>query len=196
MRCKHHHRATDKFFQSLLSISKSELSKIDYTVMPRGQMFVGIDKEPIKSLNLHSALKSVALIGDNRSGKTIFLSLTVLNDMFPLWYRYIFPHVVSEVCNSRCLAQESDCNTEKDNPWPAVMDLLLQRRDEQRMREFLHMLFKTKLPAFLKPQPAIIVVDQAEELLRAYRADFLMGFYNLVKKGPFGSLPFGSGHQH
>ncbi len=32
------------------------------------------------------------------------------------------------------------------------------------------------------PQPAIIVVDQAEELLCAYRADFLVGFYNLAKE--------------
>jgi hypothetical protein len=35
--------------------------------------------------------------------------------------------------------------------------------------------------AFLAPQPTIIVVDQAEELLRAYGADFLIGVYNLVK---------------
>lgn len=27
------------------------------------------------------------------------------------------------------------------------------------------------------------MVDQAEELLRSYRADFLVGFYNLVKEG-------------
>jgi hypothetical protein len=27
------------------------------------------------------------------------------------------------------------------------------------------------------------VVDQAEELLRAYRADFLVGFYNLAEEG-------------
>lgn len=34
----------------------------------------------------------------------------------------------------------------------------------------------------MKTQPAIIVVDQAEELLRAYRAEFLVGFYNLAKE--------------
>ncbi len=64
-----------------------------------------------------------------------------------------------------------------------MVDLLSQRRQEQRVRLFLAKLFKTKLPSILKPQSAIIVVDQAEELLRAYREDFVVGFYNLVKKG-------------
>lgn len=88
---KHHHRATDKFFQSLLDKSKNSLQRIKFSVLPRGNMYVGIGKEPIKRLNLHSASKSVALKGDNRCGKTIFLSNTVLNEMFPWWYRYIFP---------------------------------------------------------------------------------------------------------
>jgi hypothetical protein len=51
------------------------------------------------------------------------------------------------------------------------------------VRLFLHKSLKNLVPEFLKPQPAIIVVDQAEELLRAYRADFLVGFYNLAKEG-------------
>jgi hypothetical protein len=69
--------------------------------------------------------------------------------------------------------------TEKVDPW----SLLSQRHQEQRLRLFLVKVFKTTLPAFLLPQPVIIVVDQAEELLRVYRADFLVGFYNLVKEG-------------
>eukprot|EP00981_Chlorochromonas_danica_P014897 scaffold9386_cov154-Ochromonas_danica.AAC.4 len=161
---KHHQRATTKFFKSLLATSKHKLSKIDYSVLPRANMHVGIDKEPLKKLNLHSAFKSVALIGDNRSGKTIFL------------------------CNTKSATVDAwlknqIATTEKEDPWSAVADLLGQRREEQRVRVFLHTLFKTKLPTFLKPQPAIIVVDQAEELLRAYRAEFLVGFYNLVKEG-------------
>lgn len=186
---KRHQRATDKFFHSLLSTSKSELSKINYSVFPRSQLHVGIDKVPVTKLNLHSAFKSVALVGDNRSGKTIFLSDTVLNDMFPWSSRYFFPPRGLFLTGSQTSAtvdawlKNQIATTEKDDPWSAVMDLLGQRRDEQRVRLFLHMLFKTKLPNFLKPQPAIIVVDQAEELLRAYRAEFLMGFYNLAKKG-------------
>jgi hypothetical protein len=185
---KQHQRVTTKFFKSLLSTSKNELSKIDYSLMPRGQMIVGIDKRPIKKLNLHSAFKSVALVGDNRSGKTVFLASTVLNEMFPWWYRYLFPPRGLFLTGSQTSStidawlKSQIAPTEKDDPWSAVADLLGQRREEQRVRVFLHTLFKTKLPAFLKPQPAIIVVDQAEELLRAYRADFLVGFYNLVKK--------------
>lgn len=185
---KRNQRATNKFFQSLLDTSKNKLSKIDYSVLLRGHMHVGISKEPIKRLNLHSASKAVALIGDNRSGKTIFLSNTILHDMFPWWYRYFFPPRGLFLTGSQksttvdAWLKNQLATTEKDDPWSAVAELLCQRRKEQRVRVFLHTLFKTKLPTFLKPQPAIIVVDQAEELLRAYRAEFLVGFYNLVKE--------------
>ena len=54
-------------------------------------MTVGVDKRPTHKLNLLSAHNSVALIGANRSGKTTFLSNDILNDMFPWWYRYVFP---------------------------------------------------------------------------------------------------------
>jgi hypothetical protein len=189
---KHHQRATNKFFNSLLATSEDKLSRIRYSVLPRGNMTVGVRNDPITKLNLRDAFKSVALVGDNRSGKTIFLSNTILNDLFPLfpwWYRYVFPPRGLFLTGS----QKSDtidawlknqiATTEKDDPWSAVADLLSQRRREQRIRLFLVKVFKTKLPAFLLPQPAIIIVDQAEELLRAYRADFLVGFYNLAKEG-------------
>ncbi len=186
---KHHQRPTNKFFNSFLATSEDKLSRIRYSVLPRGNMTVGVRNDPITKLNLRDAFKSVALVGDNRSGKTIFLSNTILNDLFPWWYRYVFPPRGLFLTGS----QKSDtidawlknqiATTEKDDPWSAVADLLSQRRREQRIRLFLVKVFKTKLPAFLLPQPAIIVVDQAEELLRAYRADFLVGFYNLAKEG-------------
>jgi hypothetical protein len=131
----------------------------------------------------------VVLKGANRSGKTVFLSNTIINEMLPWWYRYLFhPRGLfltgdKESPTIKEWLKGQIATTETDNPWSAIMDLLRQRRDEQRVRMFLHTVFKTMLPGFLKPQPAIIVVDQAEELLRAYRADFLVGFYNLVKKG-------------
>ncbi len=186
---KHHQRATSKFFSSLLATSENKLSKIDYSVLSRGQMTVGVDKQPMKRLNLHDAFKSVALVGDNRSGKTIFLANSILNDIFPWWYRYVFPPRGLFLTGSQKAStidgwlKNQISTTEKDDPWSAVADLLSQRRQEQRVRLFLHKSFKNMLPAFLKPQPAIIVVDQAEELLRAYRADFLVGFYNLAKEG-------------
>jgi hypothetical protein len=191
---KHHQRVTNKFLSSLLITSKNKLSKINYSFMPRGHMFVGIDKQPIQRLNLREAFKSVALIGDNRSGKTIFMANYILNDMFPWWYRYFFPPRGLFLTGNQVSPRIQDwlrcqiATTEKDNPWPALMDLLSQRRNEQHVRLFLHMLFKDKLPRFLMPQPAIVVVDQAEELLRAYRADFLVGFHNIVKEGRDGDL--------
>lgn len=185
---KHHQRATNKFFRSLLTTSEDELSKINYSVLPRSHLTVGVEKDS-KRLNLRDAFKSVALVGDNRSGKTIFLCNAILNDMFPWWYRYVFPPRGLFLTGSQKSAtidawlKNQIATTEKDDPWSAVADLLSQRRQEQRLRLLLHKTLKTRLPSFLKPQPAIIVVDQAEELLRAYRADFLVGFYNLAKKG-------------
>jgi hypothetical protein len=185
---KHHQRVTSKFFNSLLATSENKLSKIRYSVLPRGEMTVGIEKEPMKRLNLRDAFKSVALVGDNRSGKTIFLANSILNDMFPWWYRYVFPPRGLFLTGSQESPTIEDwlksqiATTEKENPWSAVADLLSQRRQEQRVRLFLVKAFKTTLPVFLLPQPAIIVVDQAEELLRAYRAEFLVGFYSLVKE--------------
>ena len=185
---KHHQRATSKFFNSLLAISENKLSNIP-SVLSRGQMTVGVDKQPIIKLNLHDAYKSVALIGANRSGKTIFLSNAILNDMFPWWYRYCFPHRGLFLIGSQKAAnidvwlKNQIATTEKDDPWTALADLLSQRRQEQRVRLFLFRMFRFSLPVFLLPQPAIIVIDQAEELLRAYRADFLVGLYNLAKEG-------------
>lgn len=185
---RQHQRATSRFFKSLLVISKSKLSKIDYSVLPRGHMSVGIDNEPVKKLNLHRSFNSVTLVGDNRSGKTVYLANVILNEMYPWWYRYLCPprglfltgDQQSPTIDSWLKDQIG--TTEKDCPWSAIMDLLSERREEQRVRAFLHGVFKSKLPTFLMPQPAIIVVDQAEELLRAYRADFLVSFHSLAKK--------------
>ena len=95
-------------------------------------MTVGIEKEPIKRLNLHSAHKTVALIGANRSGMTIFLSNAILNDMFPWWYRYVFPPRGLFLTGSQSEAtidawlKYQIATTEKDDPWSALTDLLLR----------------------------------------------------------------------
>ena len=64
----------------------------------------------------------------------------------------------------------------------SVLDLVLKRYVEQRIRFFLYTLFGKRLPRLLKPQPTIIIVDQAEDLLRKYRGKFLLEFYKLAKK--------------
>jgi hypothetical protein len=185
----HHRRATNKFFTSLLATSEDNLSKINYSVLPRDFVASGVHKHSISKLNLRDSSKSVAFVGDNRSGKTIFVCDTILNSMFPWWYRYVFPPRVLFLTGSQkpetvdAWLKNQIAATEKDDPWSAIADLLSKRRHEQRIRLLLHKCFKNSLPAYLKPQPAIIIVDQAEELLRAYRADFLVGFYNLVKEG-------------
>lgn len=47
---------------------------------------------------------------------------------------------------------------------------------------FLHEVFKTKLPKWLKPQPVIIIVDEVERMLYGYRADFLVAFRDLMRQ--------------
>lgn len=186
---KHHQRASNKFFRSLLSTANFELSKINYSAMPRDQMYVGISKTPHERLNLHSNNKVVALVGDNRSGKTIFLSRSILTDVFPWWNRFFFPPRGLFLTGSQKYAtvdawlKNQIPTTERDDPWSAMMDQLVQRRDEQWARIVLHKTFKEMLPVYLRPRPAIIVVDQAEELIRAYRATFLTSFYQLIKRG-------------
>jgi hypothetical protein len=149
-------------------------------------MTVGIDNKPIHKLNLRDAFKAVALVGPNRSGKTMFLSNVILNDMFPWWYRIFPPRGLfltgsQDSPNVKDWLKRQIATSEKEHPFVALADLLPQRRRKQWVRLYLHRTFKGFLPRFLKPQPAIIVIDQAEELLRAYRAVFLVEFYNIVK---------------
>ena len=172
-------RATNKFLSSLLSLSKFNVSKID-TYYPR---------HSTEKLNIIGAYRSVAIIGDNRSGKTTLISHSILHEMFPWWSRFFFPprglflegdqkHATIDDWLKNQLATNN-----KEDPMGSVLDLVLKRYVEQRIRFFLYTLFGERLPRLLKPQPTIIIVDQAEELLRKYRGKFLVEFYKLAKKG-------------
>mmetsp|Transcript_12845 Transcript_12845/g.17623 ORF Transcript_12845/g.17623 Transcript_12845/m.17623 type:complete len:342 (+) Transcript_12845:98-1123(+) len=184
---KYYQRRTNKFFSSLLQVSSSKLSKIRFSYLLRGPIFVGIDNTPIKSLALMDSFRALAVIGANRTGKTIFISNYILNDMFPWWYRFFFPprglflngNQMYPTIREWLRSQISI--TDEEEPWYVMRNLLSKRRNEQRVRLFLQNVFEAKCPRFLCPQPAIIIVDQAEELLRAYRANFLIEFYDLVK---------------
>jgi hypothetical protein len=152
---------TNKFLNSLLDTSMNKLSKLNYSVMKRGKMYVGIDQKPITNLNLRDFDRSVALIGDNRSGITKFLANHILFEMFPWWFSSFFPprgfFLTGAQTSSSIKGWLKDQigTTEKEDPWRAVLDLILKRRNEQRGRLFLQRLFKTSLPAFLEPQPVI-----------------------------------------
>lgn len=184
----YYQRASQKFLRSLFTISKQNLKGIEAKVLERGPLYLDVlKKHPQTNLDMQHAKAAVALIGDNRSGKTTFLCNTILYEMFPWWYRLFFPPRGLFLTGSKESPTIHDwlrskiAVSDKDNAWAILEDLIQKRFEEQRIRFFLLTLFKDKLPAFLKPQPTIIVVDQAEELLRAYGADFLVGVYNLVK---------------
>lgn len=71
----------------------------------------------------------------------------------------------------------------KDDGKGTLMDLALDRYDEQKLRGMLMRTFGPAwLPKLLQPQPSIIIIDQAEELLRKHRAEFLSFFYLLIKE--------------
>ena len=181
-----HQRATNKILTSLLSVSNIEMSKIR-GYYPRGS--VGRQGSTVKQLNLFAAGKSVALIGDNRSGKTTFIAHHILYEMFPWWYRTIFPPRGLFLCGSQEALTLNNwlkgeiATTDRENPMASILDLVTSRYTEQRFRLALNKFFDGKLPRLLKPQPTIIIVDQAEELLRRFRGDFLTTFYRLIKKG-------------
>lgn len=171
-------RTADKFIYSLQKITKDKLSKIS--------PFLQRERIGSEMLNLKSSYKAVALIGNNRSGKTVFLSDYIRKGIFPWYFRWCFPPRGLFLTGSRRGATKNDwlrgqISTEKENPMDGVMDILSKRRNEQRVRIFLQDLFGFRSPSYFAPQPAIVVVDQAEELLRAYCSEFLLYFYDLAK---------------
>ncbi len=184
---KRNQRETRKFVNSLLEASIKKVENMK-PILTRGPMTEGADEKPFYKLNLSNAFKSVALIGPSRSGKTVFLCNTILKEMYPWWNRYIFPSRGFFLTGSKKPAnidawlRHQIATSDKDDPWAALKDLVSQRYMEQRVRRLLKAAFGDALPAFLKPQPPIIVIDQAEELLATYRADFLIALYDLVKE--------------
>jgi hypothetical protein len=182
---------TKKFFSSLLLESNNQMALRGCYLPREGQ---GGGAAAMNRLNLLEARRPVALIGDNRSGKSTFIAHHVLYEMFPWWYRIFFPprglflcgewwrgHATMKEWLSSQVPKIEDRSS--SDPMSAIEHMVSVRYNEQRFRLFLHKFFDGKLPRLLKPQPVVIVVDQAEELLRRFRADFLAEFTGLAKRG-------------
>lgn len=145
-------------------------------------------RQSTEQLDISGAYKSIAIVGGNRSGESTFISRKILHDMFPWWYRiFVIPRgIYLKGSRDSGTAEEwlrSQLATyDKENPMASLLDLIAIHHRQQRIRILLQKSFGDYLPRLLRPQPAIIIVDQAEELLRVYRCEFLEQFYLLVKE--------------
>ena len=132
-----HQRATNKFLTSLLSVSNGQMSKIR-GYHPRGGV-VTQGEAVAKQLNLFDTNTSVALIGDNRSGKTTFIAHhNILYEMFPWWYRTIFPPRGLFLRGNQQHLTVDDwlkgeiATTDRENPMASILDSVTSRYNEQR----------------------------------------------------------------
>lgn len=170
-----------KVLQSLLSYCKLALAKNGHKVLAR---------DSLPELDVVNASKAVILVGDRRSGKSVFLADNIANKMYPWWHRLFFP--VRGVYLNGCEAFRSSTidswlrnqigPTEKPDPFYGLWDLVREWRRGQRVRQFLHEVFNANLPSFLLPQPVFIVVDDAEGLLCVHRAACLSAFHQLIRE--------------
>lgn len=191
-------RAKTRILHSLLPKSGMKLSWLNYEVMPRDPLlrFAEKGRPPIctQRLDLYNADLPVVLVGDCRSGKTVYLANAIRNELYPWWRRFIFPYrglylpTISFVSRSRTITDWLNTSIITTataamgrDAWSVIMDQVQRSYSDQWIRSLLVKLFPSQLPEFLRPQPTIIVVDDAEELLRAYRSHFLIQFGCLVR---------------
>lgn len=169
----HNKRAAVKFYSSLMCISKTTMSD-SYPYVQR--------EISVSSYSNHA----VIFQGPYRSGKTTFLAHSILQ-WYPWYLRPLFPpcgvflqgNQTKESTLEWLKTQLS--STSAEDPVGSLVDLIGKRTEKQRFRVFLHTKFGDKLPMFLKPQPSLVIIDQAEELIRCYRTDFLRQIEPLVK---------------
>ena len=113
---KYHQPTTNKSFSSLLTASNDKLSKIKYSYLSRGPIFDWVDSTPINNIALRDSFKAVAVIGANRSGKTVFISNYILTEIVSMVVPFSFPSSrtffdrKSEISHNRWVAQEPDFN--------------------------------------------------------------------------------------
>lgn len=146
----------------------------------------GADLRECAFVDLRNADRAIALVGDNRSGLSLSIVHAVVN-MFPFSRRLMFPPRWIYLDGSTRAATMAKWlavhigRDEKRDPFPRLRHFISDQYNEQRLRIFLHQIFKYRLPRFAKPQPTVMVVDHAEELLRRHRTDFVSCFDELVR---------------
>lgn len=177
---KSRRRSTKKIFHHLLTKAEIHLSGPKY-ILARNTHLDSV------SLNLRTSRKPIVLVGDCRSGKTKFISHHIMYDYCSLWSRpFHFPRGLyldgsQRSSNMTKWLSSQLPATNLHLPWATLSDWISDQYDGQKIRRTLHQIFKERLPSLLKPQPVTIVIDDAEELLRRHRAEFLLNFNDLVR---------------
>lgn len=168
-------RANNAFYKSLITRSKAETDSV-WPYFPR----VGI-------FPLLSAEKAVILTGPHRSGKSVYLAHAIMKQAYPWWRRFIFPPkgFFLQGDQSAPSAREwfsIELNSGgKEDPIKSIVQIMLDFSEKQRVRRFLFDVLPFQLPRFLRKQPTLIIIDQAEELINHHRADFINIVFPLVK---------------
>ena len=167
------HRANRKFACSLLNASHRQQRDASPFVS-RGNPFPRVPTG-----------RATIFQGRHLDGKSVTLSHAILKQWYPWYWRLFWPSrgfylegsQTSETAQSWLSKQLA---TGSEDPLTHIQDLVEERASQQRVRTL--MLEKMPwLPSFCHPQPSVIIIDRAEELIRRYRADFLVLVKELVR---------------
>lgn len=172
-------RAQRLFRSSLLSAAKPPLRDalpyVNRSLNPLSSPFTTLSKEVI------------ILKGPQRTGKSVNLAHAIAKEWFPWWLRWLRPprgfYLVGNQSSKTAkewLKAKLTITTGED-PFEALMTCVVERAAEQRIRDLFADVFGSRLPHLLRPQPSIIIIDRAEELIAEYRGEFLSEIAALVQ---------------
>jgi hypothetical protein len=167
------HRANRKFSHSLIQIAHRQQRDASPFVS-RGSPFPRVPTG-----------RATIFQGRHRDGKSITLSHTILTQWYPWHLRLLWPArgfylEGSQTCETAQIWLSEQLATGSESPLTHIQDLVEMRAAQQRMRTLL-LERMPWLPSFCHPQPSVIIIDQAEELIRAHRAEFLVLVKELVR---------------
>eukprot|EP01038_Epipyxis_sp_PR26KG_P017399 gene17399-24047_t len=166
-------RATSKFYLQLISRAQSVMGN-SYPYFQRELSVLGFNR------------KAVILQGHHRSGKSVFVAHSILYSIYPFWYRYLFPANGFFLVGDQRSKTATDwfktqiSSDDKEDPIAGLLDLIEKRFTAQRIRRAITSIFPS-CPIIFQPQPSVVIIDQAEELIKHHRADFMNTIFTLVK---------------